>query len=158
MKKKVVIGFIGTQLDSGIAASRWERWRPTVSLVLRENLVIDKMMLLYDRNYQALADLLKQDIATVSPETEVTPVEMSIANPWDFGQVYAALFDLAEQYPFDIEHEEYWIHITTGTHVVQICLFLMVEARYFPGVLLQTSPPSKKRGDALGSYTLIDLD
>jgi transcriptional regulatory protein RtcR len=85
-------------------------------------------------------------------------VEMSIANPWDFGQVYAALFDFAEQYPFDIEHEEYWIHITTGTHVVQICLFLMVEARYFPGVLLQTSPPSKKRGDALGSYTLIDLD
>jgi transcriptional regulatory protein RtcR len=158
MKKKVVIGFIGTQLDSGFTASRWERWRPTVSLALRENLVIDKMVLLYDRNYLSLADLLKQDIVTVSPETEVTPVEMTIANPWDFGQVYAALFDFAEQYPFDIEHEEYWIHITTGTHVAQICLFLMVEARYFPGVLLQTSPPNKKRGDVLGSYTLIDLD
>ncbi|PPD18190.1 MAG: transcriptional regulator [Methylomonas sp.] len=34
----------------------------------------------------------------------------------------------------------------------------MVEARYFPGVLLQTSPPRKQRNGFLGSYTLIDLD
>ncbi len=83
---------------------------------------------------------------------------MSIADPWDFGQVYAALFDFAEQYPFDTEREDYWIHITTGTHVAQICLFLMVEARYLPGVLLQTSPPRKQKSGLLGSYTLIDLN
>jgi transcriptional regulatory protein RtcR len=94
----------------------------------------------------------------VSPETQVSPVEINIADPWDFGQVYAALFDFAAQYPFDTEREDYWIHITTGTHVAQICLFLMVEARYLPGVLLQTSPPRRQRGGLLGSYTLIDLD
>jgi len=158
MKRKVVIGFIGSQLDSGVGSGRWEKWRPTVSLTQHEDLVIDRLVLFYDRKYQSLLQLLTADIASVSPETEVLPVEMTIADPWDFGQVYAALFDFAAQYPFDIEREDYWIHITTGTHVAQICLFLMVEARYFPGVLLQTSPPRRQKNGLIGSYALIDLD
>lgn len=158
MKKKVVIGFVGTQLDSGSSTARWERWRPTVSLVQHEDLIIDRMVLLHDRKYQRLIETLQADIAAVSPETEVVPIRISIANPWDFGEVYAALFDFAAQYPFDTEKEDYWIHITTGTHVAQICLFLMVEARYLPGFLLQTSPPRNQRSGVLGSYTLIDLD
>ena len=158
MKQKVVIGFIGTQLDSGSSMARWERWRPTVSMTQHEDLLIQRMLLLHDRKYQAIVTQIKEDIASVSPETEVVPVEINIANPWDFGEVYAALFDFADQYPFDTEREEYWIHITTGTHVVQICLFLMVESRYLPGVLLQTSPPRNQRNGALGGYTLIDLD
>ena len=158
MKLKVVIGFIGSQLDSGVGSGRWEKWRPTVSLTQHEDLVIDRLVLFYDRKYQSLLQLLTADIASVSPETEVLPVEMTIADPWDFGQVYAALFDFAAQYPFDIEREDYWIHITTGTHVAQICLFLMVEARYFPGVLLQTSPPRRQKNGLIGSYALIDLD
>ncbi len=54
--------------------------------------------------------------------------------------------------------EEYWIHITTGTHVVQICMFLMTEARFFPGRLVQTSPPRRQGSNAPGNYALIDLD
>lgn len=158
MKKTIVIGFVGAQLDSGVGAGRWEKWRPTVSLTQHEDMVIDRLVLLHDRKYLSLTQLLTEDIASVSPETEVAPVEMTIADPWDFGQVYAALFDFAAQYPFDTEREEYWIHITTGTHVAQICLFLMVEARYLPGVLLQTSPPRRQRGGLIGNYALIDLD
>ncbi|MCA9547310.1 MAG: sigma 54-interacting transcriptional regulator, partial [Myxococcales bacterium] len=43
------------------------------------------------------------------------------------------------------------------THVAQICLFLLCEARIIPGALLQTAPP---RGDepAHGSWRRIDLD
>ena len=40
------------------------------------------------------------------------------------------------------------MHITTGTHVAQICLFLLTESRHFPGRLLQTSPPRRKRDRA----------
>ncbi len=50
------------------------------------------------------------------------------------------------------------MHITTGTHVAQICLFLLVESRFIPGVLLQTAPPKKQRQGDAGSFTLIDLD
>ena len=56
------------------------------------------------------------------------------------------------------EREQYWAHITTGTHVAQICMFLLSESRVVPGVLAQTSPPRKQREGEAGKCTLIDLD
>jgi transcriptional regulatory protein RtcR len=159
MKKKIVVlGFAGTQLDRGHGSDRWDRWRPTVALTQHEELVIDRFELLFDVQHQRLTDQLVRDIASVSPETKVVPRSISIADPWDFEQVYANLFDFARDYPFDPEREDYWIHITTGTHVVQICMFLLTEARYFPGRLLQMSPPRRQTSGDAGSYTLVDLD
>lgn len=157
-KKTVVIGFLGTQLDSGLGAGRWEKWRPTLSLAQHEDLLIDRMELLYATKYESLAQTLVADIAKVSPDTTVNLVAMDLANPWDFGDVYAALYDWAQRYPFDPAREQYWAHITTGTHVAQICMFLMVESRFIPGLLLQTAPPRKQQRNDPGSYTLIDLD
>jgi transcriptional regulatory protein RtcR len=78
---------------------------------------------------------------------------------WDFEAVYATLHDFARGYPFDVDGEEYVVHITTGTHVAQICLFLLTESRHLPGKLIQTSPPKRKfKHDASGSYRIIDLD
>jgi len=158
MKKIIVIGFLGTQLDAGISSARWERWRPTVDITRHDELLISRLVLLYDRNYQKLLTLIQADIAAVSPETEVIPYQVCIKDPWDFGEVYAALFDFAHSYPFAPEQEDYWIHLTTGTHVAQICWFLMVETRYIPGILLQTAPPSRANTGKPGKYTLIDLD
>lgn len=157
-KKNVVIGFLGTQLDSGLGAGRWEKWRPTISLVQHEDALIDRLELLYSRKHESLARLLVGDIANVSPDTVVNLVPMEVADPWDFGEMYAALYDWARSYRFDPSHEQYWAHITTGTHVAQICMFLMVESRFIPGVLLQTAPPKKQQRGSPGSYTLIDLD
>ncbi len=83
---------------------------------------------------------------------------MEIADPWDFGEMYGALYDWVRQYRFDPDTEQYWTHITTGTHVAQICMFLLVESRFIPGVLLQTSPPKRRSSRKPGSFTLIDLD
>ena len=157
-KKIVVIGFVGTQLDSGKDSARWEKWRPTVALTQHEDVVVDRIELLFNGQMQALVEQVGQDIGAVSPETTVVPHHIAIDDPWDFEQVYGALFDFAKTYPFDPENEEYWVHITTGTHVVQICLFLMTEANYFPGRLLQTSPPRRHAPGKPGSYALIDLD
>ncbi|PTT43078.1 transcriptional regulator [Acidovorax sp. HMWF018] len=157
-KDKVVIGFLGTQLDSGKGAGRWEKWRPTVSLVQHEDVVIERLELLYTPPHRELAQQVRADMATASPETTVNLVPLPIADPWDFGEVYAQLYDWTQAYRFDTEREEYWTHITTGTHVAQICLFLLVESRRIPGVLVQTSPPKRQRIGDPGSYTLIDLD
>jgi len=157
-KNKVVIGFLGTQLDSGKGAGRWEKWRPTVSLVQHEDVVIERLELLYTPRHHDLAELVRADIALASPETTVNLVPLAIADPWDFGEVYAALFDWTQSYRFDTEREEYWTHITTGTHVAQICLFLLVESRRLPGVLAQTSPPKRQRAGDPGTCALIDLD
>lgn len=155
---KVVIGFLGTQLDSGKGAGRWEKWRPSVSLVQHEDVVIERLELLYTPPHRELAHQVRTDMATASPETTVNLVSLPIADPWDFGEVYAQLYDWTQAYRFDTEREEYWTHITTGTHVAQICLFLLVESRRIPGVLVQTSPPKRQQMGDPGSYTLIDLD
>ncbi|MFJ2988211.1 RNA repair transcriptional activator RtcR [Collimonas sp. NPDC087041] len=160
MKKKriVVIGFLGTQLDKGSGSGRWEKWRPTVALTQHDEMVVERFELLYSGKYENLVQQVTRDIGSVSPETEVVARQLSIADPWDFEDVYGCLFDFAKTYPFDTDNEEYWIHITTGTHVVQICMFLMTEAHYFPGRLLQTSPSRRQTVGDAGSYTLIDLD
>nr|WP_297524792.1 RNA repair transcriptional activator RtcR [uncultured Roseateles sp.] len=157
-KKNVVIGYLGSQLDGGMGAGRWEKWRPTVSLVSQPDVVVHRLELFHAPQHLALAELLRTDIAKISPETDVHLVEMPHEDPWDFGEVYATLYDWVRGYRFDPAHEQYWAHITTGTHVAQICMFLMVEARFIPGVLLQTSPPRKWKEGEPGSMTLIDLD
>jgi transcriptional regulatory protein RtcR len=162
MKKIVILGFIGTQLDSGRGSQRWERWRPTVALAQHDDLAIERMELFYTQRPDRYRDqLLKQvgdDIAAASPATRVNMMELAIQDPWDFGEVYSALFDFAKSYDFKPDDEEYWIHITTGTHVAQICLFLLAESRMLPAKLLQTSPPRKHAVDSPGDYAIIDLD
>ncbi len=160
MKKTVVIGFLGTQLDyGGKGAARWDKWRPSVALCQQENLVVHRLELLHDARSRGLAERVRLDIGSASPETEVRRVERELRDPWDFEEVYTALHDFARTYPFDTETEDYLIHITTGTHVAQICWFLLAESRYLPARLLQTSPPRKKAvADSVGSYEIIDLD
>lgn len=159
-KKIVVLGFLGTQLDYGGAGStRWEKWRPTVALCQQPDLLVHRLELLHDGRARGLAERVRLDIASVSPETEVRRVEHELRDPWDFEEVYTSLHELARSYPFRPEEEDYLIHITTGTHVAQICWFLLAEARYVPARLLQTSPPRKKDvADSIGRYEIIDLD
>lgn len=65
------------------------------------------------------------------------------------------LFEFARRYRFD-DREEYLIHITTGTHVAQICLFLLAESRHLPAKLIQTQPD--RDCSRPGLATVIDLD
>ena len=161
-KTRVVISFLGTQLDAGGGEGRWLKWRPNVAMNQRSDLTLDRIELFYADKYRPLADQVRTDIRDRAPHTAVNLVQMELANPWDFSEVYTRLHDWAASYPFDTEKEEYWVHITTGTHVAQICLFLLVESRQIPGVLLQTAPPKNQkrqmaRGD-VGTYEVIDLD
>ena len=156
--KTVAISLLGTVLDQrGRGKKRWEKWRPTISLCQQEDLLIDRMELVFQPHYQRLADLVTEDIERASPETEVRHHHVELEDPWDFEEVYGSLHDFARQYSFDRDKEEYLIHITTGTHVAQICLYLLTEANYLPGRLVQTSPANRDRNEP-GSYQIIDLD
>ena len=160
-RRLTVFGFVGVTLDqSKRGPSRWEKWRPTVSLCQHEDLLVDRLVLLYSRKFKGLADFLCEDIRGVSPETEVMLEELEIADPWDLEQTYGALRDFARRFPLDPTREDYLVHITTGTHIAQICLFLMVESRHLPGRLIQTSPASigSGTGPGAGTYSIIDLD
>ena len=158
MRKTVVIGLVGTTLDAGEPADRWNHWRPTVSLCQQEDFLVDRLELLYPPKQTRLIDTLRADIGAVSPETEVCPREVELKDPWDFDEVFGALHDFARAYPFDPEQEDYLVHITTGTHVAQICLFLLTESRHFPARLIQTSPPRLRSAEKPGTLKIIDLD
>jgi len=158
MKKLVVIGFVGVSLDAGKRDKRWERWRPSVALAMQPAYAVDRFELLHDKRSLALAERIAADVAMVSPRTQVVLRLMPLADPWDFQEVYGALYDFARAYPFDTQGEDYLINITTGTHVAQICWFLLNEAHYVPGRLLQLSPPRREEVDLAGSHTIVDLD
>src|SRR5687767_6136976 len=156
-RSKVVIGLLGASLDRGQGPERWSQWRPTVDLVRHDDLIISRFDLLHGSRERALAEIVAADIRAVSPETDVRTQVVDFGDPWDFGLVYEALQDFAEAYPFDPEHEDYLVHVTTGTHVAQICLFLLTETRYIPGRLVQTAPPRRHKATEPGSFTIIDL-
>ncbi len=157
-RPRVVLSLLGLQLDAGRGAGRWEKWRPTIALTQFEDLLVDRLELLYDPGHRELADIVVADIAQVSPDTRVVLHPVGFRDPWDFEDVYSTLFDFCERYPFDSEREDYLAHITTGTHVAQICLFLLTESRNLPARLLQTAPGRGAERGGPGSYAVIDLD
>jgi transcriptional regulatory protein RtcR len=137
-------------------------------LAQHDDLAMARLVLFCPPKAKALSESVRKDVLQLSPGTDVQLITMDQKNPWDFSEVYGRLYDWAKAYEFDTEREEYWVHITTGTHVAQICLFLLVQSRLIPGVLLQTAPPRKSHDGAngaatpdftqAGSYECIDLD
>lgn len=157
-KKTVIIGMLGSTLDQGFGLQRWDRWRPTVALGQQPDLLIDRFDLLYSKAHKRLANTVVKDLEIVSPETKVVQHLFDLKNPWDFEEVYAALFDFARSYPFDTEQEEYLAHLSTGTHVIQICLFLLIESHHIPAKIIQTGPLPRNSHNPAGTYGIIDLD
>ena len=158
MKPLTVIGFLGSTLDaSQFGPARWNKWRPSVGLCMHPDLRVDRFIMLHGQIHQRLADFVVQDIAAVSPETRVDRRILDFDDAWDFEEVYGKLLDFARAERFDPEAEDVLIHITTGTHVAQICLFLLSEAHYLPGRLLQTQP-TRGTVSAAGTWNAIDLD
>ena len=124
----------------------------------QQDFVVDHLDLFYEPRYQSLADQVLADVVQVSPETELQLIPMNIRDPWDFQEVYESLFDYFRSTTFDTDQDTF-VHVTTGTHVIQICLFLLTESRHFPGKLIQTRPARGRRSrDAAGDMQIIDLD
>ncbi|MEY2862379.1 MAG: hypothetical protein RLY58_86 [Pseudomonadota bacterium] len=155
-KPTIVIGFVGATLDQGQSLDRWQRWRPTVSLCMHDDLQIDQLYLLHDPREKRLMARIIDDVAQVSPQTHVIGVPCKMRDPWDFSDVYAALYDWVRAFAFDPIQYDYLLHITTGTHVAQICWYLLIESGYLPARLLQSSPTGNKQ--PAGHYHVIDLD
>ena len=119
---------------------------------------VDRFELIYDPKFTDTAKAIMADIPRVSPATEVRGTPQPLRDPWDFEEVYAALHEFARGYDFKPDTEDYLVHITTGSHVQQICLFLLTESRHFPARLVQTSPADNKRRGPDGKFAIIDLD
>ncbi|MFV0416311.1 MAG: RNA repair transcriptional activator RtcR [Chthoniobacterales bacterium] len=168
-KSNVVFSFLGPVLDRSKGSDRWGRWRPNLGICQQKDFLVDRLELFSEHKFRALESQLVRDIAQVSPETEVVCHSMNLKNPWDFEDVYERLHLFCRDYSFDVDRKNYFAHMTTGTHVAQICLFLLTESRFLPGNLIQTRPSDAHRSDrkksqkpgpedAAGHIEIIDLD
>ena len=161
--KTIAISVLGTQKDAhgGKGAARWNTWRPTIGLVQQVSLPIDELHLILNKEYLPLAEQVKADINSVSPETKVVFDIIQLKDPWDFEEVYGKFYDYAKSPCFHKERTNYYIHISTGSHVEQICLFLLAESQHLAAKLVQTSPKEghvRHSHDPKGTINVIDLD
>ena len=101
--KTSIISLLGSTLDAHgpRGKDRWNAWRPNVALAMQEDLHFDEFHLLYQSQFQGLADSVIRDIRTASPDTEVIPEIMEFDDPWDFGEVYGKLYAYALSRRFD---------------------------------------------------------
>jgi transcriptional regulatory protein RtcR len=83
-KKRVVIGLLGSVLDSGFHEARWKRWRPTISLCQHADLPIDRFELIYDPKFNDTARAIMADIPRVSAATEVRGTTAIVARSVGF--------------------------------------------------------------------------
>jgi transcriptional regulatory protein RtcR len=162
MKKRIVVfGVLDPFWDSNIDHPSTGYWRPTVSAVSVPEFPVDRFELLIQST--TTKDLTNEVIAAMkaaSPKTKIVPHIHNYGDLWDLEEVYAYLHDEVADYPFDLDEEDYYVHMSTGTHVMRICLFLMAEARFLPGKMLQTYPAGLYEGKERkkGGIRIIDLD
>lgn len=153
----ILISLLGSTLDGNGKArglSRWNIWRPSVALAMQNDLHFDRYHLIYQPKFEGLKERIVEDIKQCSPSTEVIPEALTMEDPWDFEEVYSKLYEYSRNHDFSGENDNCYIHITTGSHVAQICLFLLNESHHLPGKLIQTHPGMGPEG----SYNIIDLD
>ena len=111
--------------------------------------------------YKDLADRIKADIRSVSPETKVVLDNIELKDPWDFEEVYSKFYDYSKSPCFHEDKTSYYIHISTGSHVEKICLFLLVESHHLNAKIVQSSPKEghvRHSNDPKGTINVIDLD
>ncbi|AKL33387.1 hypothetical protein AB185_05420 [Klebsiella oxytoca] len=78
-KRRVVIGVLGTVLDKrGKRANRFKKWRPTVGLCQQADFPVDRLELLHQPRDENMAQKLIDDVAQLSPHTEVRPHTIEI--------------------------------------------------------------------------------
>jgi transcriptional regulatory protein RtcR len=152
-KKTVVYGVLGTDLD------RVGKWQPTLNLFRQPGLDISRFHLIYAPKDSSLADDTKKAIEAESPRYTVKLERLDIKDPWNFEEIFEKFNTLFQDAGFNTEKEEYLFHMTTGTHIEQICGFIHTQRGYFPGRLLQLKPANEQKQPVKAKkfYNIIDL-
>jgi len=155
--KNIIFSIFDPEWDGGDPEDRWQRWRPTVSLLSHKDLIIDQLELIVQTPFMNMALVAIDDMKSLSPSTKIIIREVKFIDPWDFEEVYAVIHDISDSYTFSPELNNYYIHMSTGTHVSRICLFLLCESRIIPGMMIQSYPEHTYDEHVQSGWRTIDL-
>ncbi len=154
-KQNVIFGILDPFWDANVEHPSTGFWRPTVSAVSMPDFPVHRLELVVQVDTQTLATEVIETIKAISPSLDIRIHLHRYSDLWDFEEIYGYFHDLVDEYPFDLDAEDYYVHMSTGTHVMRICLFLLAESRLLPGRMLQTYPANAYHGSGL---RIIDLD
>lgn len=154
MGKAIIYSFLGTDLDAGFRERRWKRWRPNVGIAASTGVHIDTLVLLHQPEHASLARRVREDALSMKShegfEVELKEVDFE---PFDLASTFLMMDSLRSSIDFRPENS-YLLSISTGTHIMQIASYKMVEEKRWPGLIAQCS-----RGEGLSTaINLIDLD
>lgn len=131
------------------------RWRPTVALAKFER--ISHLHIIATPEDLPLVRQIEGDIVQTNTDLKVEIDVLAFEDPWDLPSTFLTLLNYVQQKTESLaEAEELFLHITTGTHIQQIALFLLAESKRFRGKLLQSEPDRLVRADS--QFRIIDLD
>jgi len=147
-QKNVFIGFIGYVLDSR------QGWKPTLSAFEFEDLKFARAELITEKKWGKLNQELLLAIKKAAPDCDVRLHELSYSDPWDFEEAYEKFHHFIDGYKFNTKDENYYFHMTTGTHAQKIVGFLFSFSGKLPATVLQTAPPFE--GQSRPRYFLVD--
>ena len=134
-------------------------WRPSVALAAQETIHIDEYHLICTVKQHDLAQTVVAGIKHFSPQTKIFVDSLELKNVFDFQTTFIELMDYASSPYFHEENSECLVHLTTGTHVEQICLFLLTQKHYLNGKLVQTYQDDRQLfADPRGRITVVDLN
>lgn len=156
-KRNVVLSIVDPVWDSQEGGNKGSRWKPTLSLCRQRDFPLARIELLAQEAYSGLAGEVVDAIRKASPRTDVNLTIRPFADIWDFEEVYGLIHDWVTEQSYDPDAEDYFAHMSTGTHVMRICMFLLAEARFIPGRMVQ-SFPLKGFDDPSGGHRIIDLE
>ncbi len=157
-KRRTVIGFLGEPDELGRHPNRWQRWRPTVALCQQEPFHIDRVELIHKPAATPAAHRVRADVHMISPRTDVRLTPMEMKDDSDFEEVYCALHDFVQKYPFNPTTEEYLVNLTTASPTAQISWLLLIEEAALPAKVVLLEPPLRWSQNAPGTFKVIDMD
>lgn len=157
MSRTILYSFLGTQLDGGSTEKRWKRWRPNVGVAASSGYKVDTLVIFYEKSFSQLAERVKADALDLAAKSDRAHFDVQLMpvdiQPYDLVSTYLMLEDLRKSLSFS-ENDKHLLSISTGTHIMQIACFLMVESKRWPGNLAQVSPGV----DIKSNVSVIDLD
>lgn len=144
----MVFSVVGSKLDAPTS------WRPTLQLIRHpESLPVTDLVLLEQELTKRHTDSTLRDVGIEAPHVRCERVSIPLDDVFSFEQVYSTFYEFCRGRTW-CEDTDYYIHLTTGTHVMQIVWYLLISEHFAPAKLIQTRPRTQNRESGLEIVTL----